>query len=75
MRLDIRVPVGRPIPVVVDFIARCEEAGLDGVGVHDHPHSARGRRRGARLPHTVAGAYEMPEAEVVRRVIRPRLGG
>src|SRR5215813_8956903 len=41
MRLDIRVPVGRPIPAVVDFIARCEEAGFDGVGVHDHPHSGR----------------------------------
>jgi 5,10-methylenetetrahydromethanopterin reductase len=39
--LDIRVPVGRPIPAVVDLIARCEDAGLDGVGVHDHPHSGR----------------------------------
>ena len=41
MRLDIRVPVGRPIPAVADLIARCEDAGLDGVGVHDHPHSGR----------------------------------
>lgn len=41
MRVDLRVPVGRPIPAVVDFIARCEDAGLDGVGVHDHPHSGR----------------------------------
>lgn len=41
MRLDIRVPVGRPIAAVVDLIARCEDAGLDGVGVHDHPHSGR----------------------------------
>jgi len=41
VRLDIRVPVGRPIPAVVDLIARCEDAGLDGVGVHDHPHSGR----------------------------------
>jgi 5,10-methylenetetrahydromethanopterin reductase len=35
------VPVGRPIPEVVDVIARCEDVGLDGVGVHDHPHSGR----------------------------------
>lgn len=41
MRVDIRVPVGLPVPGVVDFIARCEDAGLDGVGVHDHPHSGR----------------------------------
>lgn len=39
--VDIRVPVGRPIPEVVDFIARCEAAGFDGVGVHDHHHSGR----------------------------------
>ena len=41
MHVDIRVPVGLPVPGVVDFIARCEDAGLDGVGVHDHPHSGR----------------------------------
>lgn len=41
MRVDIRVPVGRPIPEVVDVIARCEDAGFDGVGVHDHPLSGR----------------------------------
>jgi 5,10-methylenetetrahydromethanopterin reductase len=41
VRLDIRVPVGRPIAAVADLIARCEDAGLDGVGVHDHPHSGR----------------------------------
>jgi 5,10-methylenetetrahydromethanopterin reductase len=41
MRVDIRVPVGRPVPGVVDFVARCEDAGFDGVGVHDHPHSGR----------------------------------
>ncbi|HSK98979.1 MAG TPA: LLM class flavin-dependent oxidoreductase [Rubrobacteraceae bacterium] len=39
--VDIRVPVGRPIPEVVDFIVRCEAAGFDGVGVHDHHHSGR----------------------------------
>jgi 5,10-methylenetetrahydromethanopterin reductase len=41
VRVDIRVPVGWPVPEVVDFIARCEDAGFDGVGVHDHPHSGR----------------------------------
>jgi 5,10-methylenetetrahydromethanopterin reductase len=41
VQIDIRVPVGLPIPRVADFIARCEEAGFDGVGVHDHPHSGR----------------------------------
>jgi 5,10-methylenetetrahydromethanopterin reductase len=39
--VDIRVPVGRPVPEVVDFIAGCERAGLHGVGVHDHHHSGR----------------------------------
>lgn len=33
--------MGRPVPQVADFIARCEDAGFDGVGVHDHPHSGR----------------------------------
>ena len=41
MQVDIRVPVGRPIPEVADVIARCEDAGFDGVGVHDHTHSGR----------------------------------
>lgn len=41
MRVDIRIPVGRPIPEVAAVIARCEDAGFDGVGVHDHPHSGR----------------------------------
>ncbi len=41
MQVDLRVPVGLPVPEVADFIARCEDAGLDGVGVHDHPHSGR----------------------------------
>lgn len=41
MQLDLRVPVGLPLPQVADFVARCEDAGLDGVGVHDHPHSGR----------------------------------
>jgi 5,10-methylenetetrahydromethanopterin reductase len=41
VRVDIRVPVGRSIPDVASVIARCEDAGFDGVGVHDHPHSGR----------------------------------
>lgn len=41
MLVDIRVPVGLPILQTADFIARCEDAGFDGVGVHDHPHSGR----------------------------------
>ncbi|MBO0787594.1 MAG: LLM class flavin-dependent oxidoreductase [Actinobacteria bacterium] len=41
IRVGIRVPVGRPIPEVAAFIARCEEAGFDGVGVHDHHHTGR----------------------------------
>lgn len=41
IQAGIRVPVGRPIPQVVEFIRRCEDAGFDGVGVHDHHHSGR----------------------------------
>lgn len=41
MQIDLRVPVGAPVPRVADFIARCEDAGFDGVGVHDHPHRGR----------------------------------
>jgi 5,10-methylenetetrahydromethanopterin reductase len=41
MRVAIRVPVGRPLPALADFIARSEAAGFDGVGVHDHPSSGR----------------------------------
>src|SRR5439155_11193751 len=40
-RVALRVPVGRPLPELADFIARCEQAGFDGVGVHDHPSSGR----------------------------------
>jgi 5,10-methylenetetrahydromethanopterin reductase len=39
--VDIRVPVGRPLPELTDFIVRCEDAGLHGVGVHDHHHTGR----------------------------------
>ncbi len=41
MKVDIRVPVGRPIPQVVEFVRRCEAAGFHGVGIHDHHHSGR----------------------------------
>jgi 5,10-methylenetetrahydromethanopterin reductase len=41
LRVALRVPVGRPLPDVAAFVARCEDAGLDGVGIHDHPSSGR----------------------------------
>jgi len=41
IRVALRVPVGRPLPELAAFIARCEDAGLDGVGMHDHPSSGR----------------------------------
>ena len=41
MKVDIRVPVGLPIQETADFIAGCEAAGFDGVGIHDHQHSGR----------------------------------
>ena len=40
-RVALRVPVGRPLPDIADFVARCEGAGFDGVGIHDHPSSGR----------------------------------
>jgi len=41
LRVSLRVPVGRPLPALADFVARCEAAGFDGVGIHDHPSSGR----------------------------------
>jgi 5,10-methylenetetrahydromethanopterin reductase len=41
LRVAIRVPVGRPLPEIATFVARCEDAGFDGVGIHDHPSSGR----------------------------------
>jgi 5,10-methylenetetrahydromethanopterin reductase len=41
LQVDIRVPVGRPIPELAGFAALCEQAGLDGVGVPDHHHTGR----------------------------------
>ena len=39
--LDIRVPLGRPLPELAGFARRCEDAGLSGVGVPDHHHVGR----------------------------------
>jgi len=41
LRVALRVPVGRPLPEIATFVARCEDAGFDGVGIHDHPSSGR----------------------------------
>jgi len=41
LRVSLRVPVGRPLPALAAFVARCEDAGFDGVGIHDHPSSGR----------------------------------
>src|ERR1700726_729144 len=41
IRVDLRVPVGRAVPDLAAFIVRCEQAGFDGVGIHDHPSSGR----------------------------------
>ena len=41
IRVAIRVPVGLPLLDLAAFVARCEGAGFDGVGVHDHPSSGR----------------------------------
>ena len=41
MEVSIRVPLGHPIPELAAFAARCEEAGLSGVGIPDHHHTGR----------------------------------
>src|SRR5258708_27380173 len=41
IRVALRVPVGGPLHELAKFIARCEDAGLDGVGIHDPPSSGR----------------------------------
>ena len=41
VRVALRVPVGRSLPDLAAFVVRCEEAGFDGVGIHDHPSSGR----------------------------------
>src|SRR5262249_25074914 len=42
IRVDLRVPVGQPLPDLAAFIARCEQAGSGGVGIPDPPSSCRG---------------------------------
>lgn len=41
MRVSIRVPVGCPLPELAAFATRVEDAGFDGIGIHDHPSSGR----------------------------------
>lgn len=41
LRVALRVPVGLPVPEIAAFVTRCEDAGFDGVGIHDHPSSGR----------------------------------
>jgi 5,10-methylenetetrahydromethanopterin reductase len=41
IRVELRVPVGLPLPRHAAFVADCEAAGFDGVGIHDHPSSGR----------------------------------
>jgi 5,10-methylenetetrahydromethanopterin reductase len=41
VQVDIRVPLGRPLPELTDFAVLCEQAGLGGVGVPDHHHTGR----------------------------------
>ena len=41
VKVDIRVPVGRPLPEIATFVGICEDAGLHGVGINDHHHQGR----------------------------------
>lgn len=41
IKVDIRVPVGRPLPELAAFIRSCEDAGFHGVAVNDHHHAGR----------------------------------
>lgn len=41
IKVDIRVPVGRPVPELATFIKSVEDAGFHGVGVNDHHHQGR----------------------------------
>src|SRR6476619_7108021 len=56
VRVALRVPVGRPLPDLAAFIARCEDAGLDGVGIHDHPSRGRDAYLALALAASPAGA-------------------
>jgi 5,10-methylenetetrahydromethanopterin reductase len=41
VRIDVRIPVGRPLPELGEIAQRCEAAGFHGIGVHDHHHTGR----------------------------------
>jgi 5,10-methylenetetrahydromethanopterin reductase len=41
VKVNIRVPVGRPLPELARFIRSCEDAGLHGIGINDHHHAGR----------------------------------
>lgn len=41
VQVNIRVPVGAPLPELTRFIRSCEDAGFHGVGVNDHHHAGR----------------------------------
>jgi len=41
IRVAIRMPVGRKLPELAGFASRIEQAGFDGIGIHDHPSSGR----------------------------------
>lgn len=41
LQVDIRVPVGAPIPQLAEFARVAEDSGLGGVGVPDHHHTGR----------------------------------
>jgi 5,10-methylenetetrahydromethanopterin reductase len=41
VKVDIRVPLGRSLSELAEFIRGCETAGFHGVGIHDHHHTGR----------------------------------
>lgn len=41
VKLDVRVGVDAPIPQVVEYICALEDAGVDGVGIPEHPEGGR----------------------------------
>jgi 5,10-methylenetetrahydromethanopterin reductase len=41
VRIDIRIPVGRPLPELGEIAQRCEAGGFHGIGIHDHHHTGR----------------------------------
>jgi 5,10-methylenetetrahydromethanopterin reductase len=73
IRVALRVPVGRPLPALADFIARCEQAGFDGVGVHDHPSSGRDAYLALALAARATRRLELFPATSSPRVRHPLL--